>query len=116
MGEASGGYFDLGFTLPLQLGAKQWAWEITAWVAVAAGMFLRQALNLPQLDWDTTKLDIGAFLAALVVGLAVFPPMMRWLNRRQRKVGLEHIALPFAFGFFLNLVSLATLHFVVTRI
>jgi hypothetical protein len=43
----------------------------------------------------------------LVVGLAVFPMMMRWINRRRRRAGLEHVAVPFAFGFFLDLALVA---------
>jgi hypothetical protein len=82
-------------------------WQIAAWLAVAAGIFSRQGLKLPDMVWLLSNINIGTAIGSVVVGLAVFPMMMRWLNRRRRRAGLEHIAGPFAFGFFLDLAVLA---------
>src|SRR4051794_18920375 len=90
---------------PLRLGRKKSSlkWELAAWVALAAGIFARQGLDLPVLMWRISNVRVGAAVASLVVALAVFPMMMRWLNRRRRRASLEHVAAPFAFGFFLDL-------------
>jgi len=123
-----GGFFDLGFYAPddtgeaepnstgrgssatggpppLMLGKTKspLRWEIAAWLEVAAGIFARQGLDLSALSWKTSNVNVGAAIASIVVALAVFPMAMRWLNRRRRRAGLEHVAGPFAFGFFLNL-------------
>jgi hypothetical protein len=82
-------------------------WEIAAWVAAAAGIFARQGLDLPVLVWNISNVSPGAAVASIVVALAVFPMMMRWLNRRRRRASLEHVAAPFAFGFFLDLAVIA---------
>jgi hypothetical protein len=94
---------------PLMLGRKKstLGWDIAAWLAVAAGIFARQGLDLPALVWKISNVSPGAVVASVVVGLAVFPMMMRWLNRRRRRASLEHVAAPFAFGFFLDLAVVA---------
>jgi hypothetical protein len=121
------GHFDLGFRgsedpdisaalpntegerPPLMLGPRKstLVWEVSAWLAVAGGIFCRQGLDLPSLVWRLSNISVGTAVASLVVALAVFPMMMRWINRRRRRASLEHIAAPFAFGFFLDLAMLA---------
>lgn len=115
-------YFSLGFSaepeapkIPLMLGKKRGGagkrllWEVSAWLLVAGGIFSRKALMLNDFVWDWSRLTVGAFLASLVIGLATFPLLMKWLNRRRPKVGLEHFATSFAFGFFLDLAAVSAL-------
>src|SRR5258708_1916560 len=103
------GFFRLGFLpeagtsedQPLLLGArghsKRILLEIAGWLLVAAGIFLRQGLEIVNLSWKWEQISIGAFSASCVIALAVLPSFMRWFNRRRSKVGIEHLALPFAF-------------------
>lgn len=115
-------YFSLGFAaepegpkIPLMLGKKRknagqtLLWEVSAWLLVACGIFSRKALEPGELIWDWSRLTVGAFLASLVIALATFPLLMKWLNRRRPKVGLEHFATSFAFGFFLDLAAVSAL-------
>jgi len=80
-----------------------WTWDLYGWFAMASGIFLRSALNLPNLDWRVDALTWRSFLAAVVVSLAAFGPFMRWLNRRHRLSGLQMLSAPFTFGFLLSL-------------
>ncbi len=112
-------YFNLGFSptqleeVPLALGgngrerATKILWEVAAWLLVALGIFLRKALTLPGLGWDVSRFSLPAFLASCAISLAVFPPFMRWVNRRRSKPSFVHVATPFAFGFFLDLTAVA---------
>lgn len=116
-------YFDLGLggadseagntrtqRPPLNLGRKKpqgIGWEITAWLAVAAGIFARQGLQITKLTWDLSNIRVGAGVASVVVALAVFPMMMRWFVKRTQRGTLELVAAPFAFGFFIDLAALA---------
>ena len=112
-------FFDLGFSPPghrdkpandgLWLGPKKskMSKDILAWTAVAGGIFARQGLTFPPPSWNLSNLSIGVGTASIVLALACFPMAMRWINGRRQVVGLNVVALPFAFGFFLDLASLA---------
>lgn len=117
-------YFSLGFVshptsteVPLMLGKKlpsrsnEILWEISAWLLVACGIFLRKALVIMNVSWNVSRLTPGSFLASGVLALAVLPPFMRWFWKRQPKVSVQHFATPFAFGFFLNLATVSALHY-----
>jgi len=113
-------YFSLGFEAkpspndpPLMLGRKRPAprqnllWEISCWLLVTAGIFLRKAIFIADLGWARANLSLGALLASAVIGFAVFPPFMQWFNHRRPGSGLAHYASAFTFGFFVDLANLA---------
>jgi uncharacterized membrane protein (DUF4010 family) len=113
-------FFNLGFfsevkseKVRLALGGKdrnkrnRRAWSLFAWFLVACGIFLRNGLSITAVSWNLNNLTIGSFLASCVISLAVFPSFMRWMNKQHPKPGLEHIATPFAFGFFLDLAAVS---------
>jgi len=56
--------------------------------------------------------DVRSLLLSAALGLAVFPYTMRRLNRLRPQPGLEHVALPFGLGFFLDLAQVTALHWV----
>ena len=118
-------FFDLGFfpaaessQLPLQLGkprashVRRIIWEVAVWLLVACGIFFRQALSVVDAGWDVSRLSAGSFSASVVISLAVFPAVMRWINKRHQDPGIQHIAAPFAFGFFLDLAALSLIRLV----
>ena len=84
-------------------------WEIVAWLLLTCGIFLRKALAPMELSWNRAGLTPAALTASAVIALAVFPPFMKWFNKRRPKISLEHFAIPFAFGFFLDLAKVAAL-------
>jgi hypothetical protein len=116
-------YFSLGFELksagepapnvPLMLGKKRPSrreevlWEIACWLLLTLGVFFRKAIAIATLGWVQGNLTLGAFLASAVIALAVFPPFMKWFNRRRPGANLENFTTAFAFGFFLDLASVA---------
>jgi len=116
-------YFSLGFesksvgqatpNLPLMLGKKRPSrrerllWEIACWLLLTLGIFLRKAIVIATLGWVPGNFTVGALLASAVIALAVFPPFMKWFNHRRLGASLENFAAAFAFGFFLDLASVA---------
>jgi hypothetical protein len=56
--------------------------------------------------------EVRSLLLSAALGLAVFPYTMRRLNRLRPQPGLEHVALPFGLGFFLDLAQVTALHWV----
>src|SRR6516225_4436584 len=105
------GILDLGFypTSPQMQGRPtlgtnvltlaQFGWDITCWILLALGIFLRQGLEIQNLSWRVERLSAGSFTASLVISFALFPMLMRRLNRRRPRPGLLHVTIPFAFGF-----------------
>ena len=117
-------FFSLGFAvepesqeIPLMLGKRRRGrrqkllWEVAAWLLVAFGIFLRKALDVKHVDMVLSEMTLTAFLASAIIALATFPLFMRWLNRRRPRVGLGHIATPFAYGFFLDMAAVSVLKF-----
>jgi hypothetical protein len=56
--------------------------------------------------------DVRSLLLSAALGLAIFPYTMRRLNQLRPQPGLEHVALPFGLGFFLDLAQVTALHWV----
>jgi hypothetical protein len=54
-------------------------------------------------------------LLSAVLGLVLFPAAMRRLNRLRPRPGLEHVALPFGLGFFVDLAQVATVSWVIPK-
>jgi hypothetical protein len=111
------GIFDLGFypepREKLLLGKKksltfaQIAWDVTCWILLALGIFLRQGLQIQDLSWRVERLTAGSFAASLVISFALFSMLMRRFNKRRPRPGLLHVTVPFAFGFFLDLAKVS---------
>jgi len=112
-----GGIFDLGFYPDpkeerLLLGKKsltsaQIAWDVTCWILLALGIFLRQGLQIQNLTWHVERLTTGSLAASFVISFAIFPILMRQVNRRRPRPGLLQVTIPFGFGFFLNLAGVS---------
>lgn len=81
-------------------------WQLACWVLVVVGIAVRpvvvSASGLP---------TPGQLLVSIAVGLAVLPGLMRWLNRVSPKPGLQHVAVPFSLGFFLDLTQVLAASF-----
>ncbi|MCL4809262.1 MAG: hypothetical protein KJ062_15970 [Thermoanaerobaculia bacterium] len=81
-------------------------WQLACWMLVVVGIAVRpvvvSASGLP---------TPGQLLVSIAVGLAVLPGLMRWLNRVSPKPGLQHVAVPFSLGFFLDLTQVLAASF-----
>jgi hypothetical protein len=113
-------FFSLGFEsppavphVPLMLGKKRHGphqklvWEISCWLLLTCGIFLRKGLVVANLSWVGGNLTWKAFAASVVVGLAAFPAYMRWFNRGRKGTSPQHYAVAFTFGFCLDLAAFA---------
>lgn len=83
-------------------------WELACWVLVVIGIIVRQMVAN-----GSPKMLLGAFAVSAVVGLAIQPGLMRWLNKITKEPGLQHVAVPFSLGFFVDLAQVLTSHYVV---
>jgi hypothetical protein len=88
-----------------KLNARQWLWDLYSWALVTAGIFVRQGLDIPTMSWKLEHFTCGTLVASAMVALATFHWFMKWLNKQRAKPGFEHLAVSFAFGFFLNLAA-----------
>jgi len=81
-------------------------WQLACWMLVVVGIAVRpvvvSASGLP---------TPGQLLVSVAVGLAVLPGLMRWLNRVSPRPGLQHVAVPFSLGFFLDLTQVLAASF-----
>jgi hypothetical protein len=82
-------------------------WELASWLLLTLGIFLRKAIVITTLGWAGSNLTWGALLASAAIAFAVFPLFMKWFNRRRPGAGLANFSVAFAFGFFLDLASVA---------
>lgn len=81
-------------------------WQIACWALVFCGIVARQLMNN-----GTDHMSHWALLAPAAVGLAILPALMRWLNKISNKPGLQHLAVPFSLGFFLDYAQTLTLKY-----
>ena len=84
-------------------------WESACWILLVLGIFARQLTSAR----DEFQFSMGALAVSAVVGLAILPGTMRWLNRIPRRPGLAHVAVPFSLGFFVDLGQVLTTKYLV---
>ncbi len=83
-------------------------WELACWILVVLGIVVR-----PLVASQSVSLGLGALFTSAAIGVAVLPSLMRWLNRVSRRPGLQHVAVPFSLGFFIDLTQVLTSRYVV---
>jgi len=84
--------------------AKRGIWTLISYAMLSGGIFCRQCISLiPRpLKFELANLQGSVLVASLIIGLALLPPWMRWLNRRRIQPGWEHVLWAFSFGFFVD--------------
>jgi hypothetical protein len=65
----------------------------------------RQLTTLVPLGFQPSNFTWSTGTASLIVGLALLPPVMRWLNRGRTRVTWESVFAAFSIGFFIDLSS-----------
>jgi hypothetical protein len=99
---------NLGFAPDkIELGGAslRMAWTVGAYLLLVAGIITRQNFCLGPVRICIDHLDWRVVAGSAVLGLAIFPVMMRWFNRKFRQPSWEHILFAFSIGFFLDLSS-----------
>jgi len=104
-------YFtDLNFfwnelTFGPTLSRKRSLYAAASYILLSLGLFSRQITDFPNVDIKFANIRWPVLLASFIIGLALFPPMMRYLNKKNTKPGMEHVVLAFGLGFFVDLAS-----------
>ena len=83
---------------------RRW-WTIAGYFIFCLGIFARQLIPYPRVIVDYTNLRWPVLFASFIIGLALFPPLMRRLNKRRRNPGGEHLVTAFSVGFFVDLAT-----------
>lgn len=83
-------------------------WDLACWALVVIGIVVRQLVAS-----SSPAFSVGGLMVAAAVAVAVLPGLMRWLNRISTDPGLEHVAVPFSLGFFLDMVQVLASHYAV---
>jgi hypothetical protein len=86
-----------------RIQTKRHLWTLGAYLLLSLGIFARQIIDFPTIRFVSSQANAAVLGASFIVGLAIFPPAMRWINSRRSVPGLEHLLAPFTIGFFLNL-------------
>jgi uncharacterized membrane-anchored protein len=86
--------------------------EVFSWAMITGGIFARQNADLRTLSWSFKHFDFGALMLTCLIALVVFPWVMRRITKFKPRPGLEVIALPFGFGFLLDLARFAAVSWV----
>lgn len=76
---------------------------ILMYVLLSLGIFSHHAVNLTPLGFRTVAWS--TLFASFVVGLALLPPVIRWINLRTERPSLIQIVTAFSIGFFIDLSS-----------
>jgi hypothetical protein len=83
-------------------------WHLACWVLVVVGIVVRQMVAN-----SSSTMALGVLLVSAVVGVAILPGLMRWLNKISKEPGLQHVAVPFSLGFFVDLAQVLASHYIV---
>jgi len=104
-------YFtDLNFlwdehTFGPTLSQKRALYAAGSYIFLSMGLFARQITAFPRVDINATNIRWPVLIASFIIGLALFPPIMRFFNKKDKKPGIEHVILAFGIGFFIDLAS-----------
>ena len=87
--------------------ASRRAWTCAAYAAFCAGIFSRQLVAYPKIEFVQANMTYGVAGASCLVGIAVFPVIIRWFNRLRTKASVEHLVFAYSSGFFIDLTATA---------
>jgi uncharacterized membrane protein YczE len=73
------------------------------YVLLSLGIFCHQAVNLAPLGFRPVAWSTLA--ASFIVGLALLPPVIRWINLRTTGPSFLQVITAFSIGFFIDLSS-----------
>lgn len=73
------------------------------YMLLSLGIFAQEAVDIASVSFK--PVHWATLGASFVIGLALLPPLIRWLNRKRRVPSLEHVLTAFSVGFFIDLSS-----------
>lgn len=80
-------------------------WTAATYALFCLGIFSRQIIAFPRVEFAMANVRWSVLAASFIIGLALFPPVMRWLNRRRTRPSIEHVLTAFSTGFFIDLAA-----------
>jgi prepilin signal peptidase PulO-like enzyme (type II secretory pathway) len=78
---------------------------ITVYVLLACGIFCRQITQFPIVDLNVANVRWSVLIASFIIGFALLPPVMRWINRGGKELGAIQVITAFSIGFLIDLSS-----------
>jgi hypothetical protein len=76
---------------------------VLMYALLSLGIFAHEAVDIPSVSFKTVHwATLGA---SFVIGLALLPPIIRWINKRRKKPSFEQVLTAFSVGFFVDLSS-----------
>jgi hypothetical protein len=100
-------FVDLGFQQKdIELGPSKWRWVALCYLIFCFGIVAREVSAFPKMTLIDALPDWRVPAAAFVIGLALFPPVLRWVSgRKEGQPTIEHFLWCFSFGFFWSLIA-----------
>jgi hypothetical protein len=93
------------YTFGPNLQTKRNLLTVFSYLLLSLGLFSRQITGYPSVEMRPEKVKWSILIASFLIGLALFPPIMRRLNLKRRKPSWEHALVAFSIGFFIDLSS-----------
>jgi hypothetical protein len=87
------------------LARKRSLLTLSAYLLLSLGLFSRQITAFPIVDINPHNLRWSVLFASFIIGLALFPPVIRYINKKREKPGVEHAIAAFGLGFFVDLAN-----------
>jgi uncharacterized membrane protein YczE len=85
--------------------SKKAVLAIVVYILLALGIFCRQITKFPIVDLNLENIRWSVFFASLIIGFALLPPVIRWLNRGGRRLSAIQVITAFSIGFLIDLSS-----------
>ncbi len=82
------------------------------YLLLSLGMFARQLTSFDPVSISLSNATWSTLVASFVIGLALLPPAIRWVNGKKKTPSWEQVITGFSIGFFIDLTS----HSILTKI
>ncbi|HEX8456370.1 MAG TPA: hypothetical protein VF656_03530 [Pyrinomonadaceae bacterium] len=92
-------------TFGASLQRKRKAWTLAVYILLSLGIFSRQITAFPKVDINIANVRVPVLAASFIIGLALLPPVMRWISKKVKQPKWEHVLSAFSIGFFIDLTN-----------
>lgn len=100
-------FYPRGTELGYRTQRKRNILTAAMYVLLSAGIFAHEAVSLAPLGFR--PVHASTLAAAFIAGLALLPPVVRWVNLNTEKPGILQVIAAFSIGFFLDFSSKAVI-------
>lgn len=99
-------FLDLNF-YPDELHLGSWLqyqrnlWTLLVYLLFSIGIFSSQIISFPPIIISFANCNLTEWIASFILGLLILAPVIRFLNKKGKKPGIETVLSPLTIGFFL---------------